>query len=129
MIREATASDLREINELLAMHHFVPMTEEHLKEPCLVAIVGGHVRGVIWASIGASKSIAYIDYLAVNPENKGLGVKLIVAGMAWMKRLGVRKVVSVIRQHPDFAEALRINRWAGMEIEKDLFHFATMRIQ
>ncbi len=129
MIRTAFSSDLPEINELLAMHRFTPMTEDHLKDPCLVALVGGHVRGVIWASVGTSKSMAFIDYFAVNPNNKGLGTKLIMAGMSLMRRLGVKKVVSVIRAHPDFAEALRLNNWAGMKLESDLFHFATMEVK
>lgn len=129
MIREARNSDLPEINAILDLQGFKPMTESHILDTCLVGVVAGEVRGVIWASVGKSKSMAYVDYFAVHPHNKGIGIKLALEGMDRMRKLGVKKLVSVVREHPEFKEALRINRWIGMKMEPDLFHLAEMEFQ
>lgn len=124
MIRPAKLTDLAQINALLDRNglvgNFLP---EHLKEECWVGEIDGDIRGMIWASVSKSHFLAFVDYFAVDYDYKGLGVRLAQAGLKSLRDLGVKRVVSIIEDAPQFQEAMRINRFFGLKTDDRLFRF------
>ena len=52
------------------------------------------IQGVVWSC--RTGNLAFVDYLAVTPkyQGSGLGARLLLKGMAVLKKLGVREVRS-----------------------------------
>lgn len=125
MIRKARRSDLYQINEILSSSQFPKIGYRHLRDSCLVGVIDDRVRGVIWASVGKSGCQAHVDYFAVDPQYKGLGVRLALAGLKLMKNLGIETIVTTTHRSPARAEVLRVSQWIGLSFDRDLFHFGS----
>lgn len=123
MIRRAKPEDLAQINQLLAKTGFQSIDKSLLKDFCLVGILNKTVCGVVWASIGKSRFIAYVDYLAVDPQYKGLGARLSRDLVVHFKKMGVKKIMSLVIDSEHTKESLSLQEGFGMGIHPSLFHF------
>lgn len=129
MIRKAFPADAERINALLLRNGLKPdITENHLKEECLIGDIDGDIRGMIWLCISEARYLAFIDYFVVDPAYKGLGGRLAVNGLKLLQKKGVHRMVSVVENAPSLKEAKRINEFFGMQADERAFHFHMGRV-
>ena len=123
MIRQFQESDFNEVCKLLESNHVEPPKRlSDLKGVCFVADVG-RIVGVIWALVGES-TLAYADYLAVDPEYQAnhVGFLLMTKLEMELKLRGVKQwLFHVEKWNIKFLKILD-NR-EGLERLRDLHYF------
>ena len=65
----------------------------------------------VWVCLTGTR--AYVDYLVADPAHKGAGVRLLVKGIALLRRMGVREIKFDV--HQDNEEVFRIAAVMGGE--------------
>lgn len=124
MIRKAFPADAERINALLLRNGLDPdITEDHLKEEALVGDIDGDIRGFLWMSVSESKFLAFIDYFIVDLAYKGLGGRLAVRGFELLQQRGIKRMMSIVEDSPQLAEAKRINEFFGLNTDSRVFKF------
>lgn len=112
MIRRATDQDLPGINRLTHRYRLEPVRSEFInnRDICLVADVGGQIRGYIWAGLMARNTFAYVCGFAVDPEftGSGIGTQLSRELLRVARMKGVKSFVATVENGP-FHDACAVN--------------------
>ena len=93
-------------------HYYMPVNFADIGGTILLAEDDDGVQGVVWSC--RSGILAFVDYLSVTPkyQGSGLGARLLIKGMAIMRRVGVRQVRSWV--HYDNHEAIKMDMKFGV---------------
>ncbi len=65
----------------------------------------------IWVCLTGNR--AYVDYLAVHPDHKGAGVRLLITGLAMLRRMGIAEIKYDVHQDND--EMFRMSSTFGAD--------------
>lgn len=127
-IRHFQESDFEEVCRLLVDCDVEPPVEPgDLAGPCLVAVEGGEVIGVLFALAGQSTR-AYLDYMAVKEgyRRRFVYYRLLTAMDAILKPMGVKRYMFHVEKwnHAAYAQLYRHRERLGVKKLNDLHYFS-----
>lgn len=124
-VRRALKRDLNGINDLMDLYDQGFVSEGMLHDYAIVCEDRDKIIGFIWAMVSHGNDIAYVDFLAASPDYEGVGSELGLSMLAVLKKSGVKKIFSVVRDDKsDFSKkSVKINKKAGLEPHSDKYFF------